>query len=335
MTVPHAGPQAPAESDRAPSPNPAAPAAEAAAREPQSDTIADASVHLLRSRFYTGGGPEAEELGSRIAGANPQLAETVSLDLLREITRRVLAAESRDAYSTFQLVDESARHFAALDAQRDARLAELLFAARNLAKAQLVRLSSNLESPLRLCVVCNERFIAHLPFHRSTCLAGRVLGLIEELEKLEPTLNRKEAAQEPEDGRAGGWKHPRDSFGEPWEYRLDDVLQTVTMYDREGTRLIEWPRANREVLDWAARIRDCVNSYAELEGSFAGSKGDSVAMLIDACRAQHDALDALFSRLCTLDAQFVPSRSGQPWEALVKGVKAVTFALHARKGGAR
>ena len=45
--------------------------------------------------------------------------------------------------------------------------------------------------------------------------------------------------------------------------------------------------------------------------------------LMEACKAQHDAIDLLFARLIQLDSTFFPSRSGKPWEALQLGVTAM------------
>jgi hypothetical protein len=41
--------------------------------------------------------------------------------------------------------------------------------------------------------------------------------------------------------------------------------------------------------------------------------------LLEACQAQHDAIDILFARLIVRDKSFVPSRSGAPWAAFRKG----------------
>lgn len=52
--------------------------------------------------------------------------------------------------------------------------------------------------------------------------------------------------------------------------------------------------------------------------------------LLDACKAQHDAIDILFAMLIakTMHAErpFYPSQCGRPWAALQQGLKAITAA---------
>lgn len=48
--------------------------------------------------------------------------------------------------------------------------------------------------------------------------------------------------------------------------------------------------------------------------------------LYEACKAQHNAIDMLFALLLSKDPNFFPSKSGQPWEALIKGNKAIKKA---------
>ena len=40
--------------------------------------------------------------------------------------------------------------------------------------------------------------------------------------------------------------------------------------------------------------------------------------LLEACKAQHQAIDRLFAELIKRDPDFFPSKSGQPWEAVVQ-----------------
>ena len=49
--------------------------------------------------------------------------------------------------------------------------------------------------------------------------------------------------------------------------------------------------------------------------------------LLASCKAQHEAIDRLFARLILLDKHFLPSESGQPWEALVRGNQAIAKAV--------
>jgi hypothetical protein len=48
--------------------------------------------------------------------------------------------------------------------------------------------------------------------------------------------------------------------------------------------------------------------------------------LLAACKMAHDAIDMLFAMLVRLDREFAPSRSGQPWEALLAGNAAIAKA---------
>jgi hypothetical protein len=53
---------------------------------------------------------------------------------------------------------------------------------------------------------------------------------------------------------------------------------------------------------------------------------NTAADLLAACKAQHDAIDILFARLISIDREFLPSKSGKPWDALLAGVKAINKA---------
>ena len=48
--------------------------------------------------------------------------------------------------------------------------------------------------------------------------------------------------------------------------------------------------------------------------------------LLEACKSQHEAIDRLFALLISKNDGFFPSKSGQPWEALLRGNKAITKA---------
>ncbi|GAI27216.1 unnamed protein product [marine sediment metagenome] len=45
--------------------------------------------------------------------------------------------------------------------------------------------------------------------------------------------------------------------------------------------------------------------------------------LLEACKAQHQAIDRLFAELIKRDPAFFPSKSGQPWEAIQKGTAVI------------
>ena len=67
-------------------------------------------------------------------------------------------------------------------------------------------------------------------------------------------------------------------------------------------------------------------SYLELANKNTQRAKETVAILLSACRAQHDAIDRLFARLVLAEPGFFPSQSGQPWAALVEGNKAIREA---------
>jgi len=48
--------------------------------------------------------------------------------------------------------------------------------------------------------------------------------------------------------------------------------------------------------------------------------------LLSACKAQHKAIDILFALLIGKDKKFFPIKSGQPWEALQQGNRAIKDA---------
>ena len=45
--------------------------------------------------------------------------------------------------------------------------------------------------------------------------------------------------------------------------------------------------------------------------------------LLNACKAQHRAIDNLFALLIAKNGKFLPSESGQPWKALIQGNKVI------------
>lgn len=48
--------------------------------------------------------------------------------------------------------------------------------------------------------------------------------------------------------------------------------------------------------------------------------------LFVACKAQHEAIDRLFARLIALDPDFLPTKSGQPWDAVLMANEALDVA---------
>lgn len=55
------------------------------------------------------------------------------------------------------------------------------------------------------------------------------------------------------------------------------------------------------------------------------------ADLLEACEAQHQAIDRLFALLIEKDEKFFPSKSGQPWEAIQQGNVAIAKAKQGRE----
>ena len=49
----------------------------------------------------------------------------------------------------------------------------------------------------------------------------------------------------------------------------------------------------------------------------------SAPELLEACKQQHEAIDRLFAMLIVKTQNFYPSKSGQPWEACVRGNEAI------------
>lgn len=48
--------------------------------------------------------------------------------------------------------------------------------------------------------------------------------------------------------------------------------------------------------------------------------------LLEACKAQHEAIDRLFALLIERDPEFFPTKSGQPWEACRLGNEVIKKA---------
>jgi len=53
--------------------------------------------------------------------------------------------------------------------------------------------------------------------------------------------------------------------------------------------------------------------------------------LLDACKAQHEAIDRLFARLIEKEENFFPSKSGQPWTAIIKGNQVIARVERKKK----
>lgn len=56
-------------------------------------------------------------------------------------------------------------------------------------------------------------------------------------------------------------------------------------------------------------------------------RDELIQELLEACKAQHEAIDRLFALLIEKVPEFYPSKSGQPWEAVLKGNAAIAKAM--------
>ncbi len=75
----------------------------------------------------------------------------------------------------------------------------------------------------------------------------------------------------------------------------------------------------QEILSWGNKV-----NLGMLGSLLARAKKEPD--LLEACKAQHDAIDLLFAKLIQLDPNFFPSKSGQPWAALQQGNAAIKKA---------
>ena len=101
----------------------------------------------------------------------------------------------------------------------------------------------------------------------------------------------------------------------------------------------EWTllKAATPLADWAGsyiiRSPEAPGGIAVTIGGLGMEEEDNARLLaaakklLEACQAQHDAIDWLFARLILAEPGFFPSQSGQPWEALIKGNNAIRIAL--------
>ncbi len=103
------------------------------------------------------------------------------------------------------------QHAAAREARRDGLLAQLVFAARDLAEKNLLAHPNSLDG-WQNCKECHSyQLSVGVPIeHAKTCRTGRVLRILSELiATLDFDPNRKETAEDGETGRAGDGIRPR------------------------------------------------------------------------------------------------------------------------------
>ncbi len=86
--------------------------------------------------------------------------------------------------------------------------------------------------------------------------------------------------------------------------------------------VIEGPVEHRHSI-WVKRL---LEACAIIDRSEASRKE-----LLEACEAQHNAIDILFAMLIEKDEKFLPSKSGQPWAAVQQGNAAIAKAK--KEGG--
>jgi hypothetical protein len=320
--------------------------------------------------------PADSSRGSNAASAT-QLAEPISsgAQAIPADNQHLTVQRSKPYMGNgLDLVDEMEEHLAGIERLRVRKLIELLFASQDLVRSLVYQRpgTPNIKGSTR-CGHCHAGVEEGTVLeHYAGCKVGRVASLIGALQGLELNSKGKETAQTAEGDRADDGKHPRGLFGEPWEYCIDEILQRVTLYDYEGALIVSWPKCDREAIEQASRIVDCINSssgmeYHELRKATGGdyflvrvedreefygfaeawkanpswrpciahgtkpSLQDYAPDLLDACQAQHKAIDSLFAMIVTRDRSFLPSRSGEPWKAMVHCTKVIAEALRARR----
>ena len=69
-----------------------------------------------------------------------------------------------------------------------------------------------------------------------------------------------------------------------------------------------------------------VGSMGAMEAVARERMRDAAPELLRACKAQQEAIDRLFALLISKDDGFFPTKSGQPWEAVMIGVDAIAKA---------
>lgn len=113
----------------------------------------------------------------------------------------------------------------------------------------------------------------------------------------------------------------------------------------EGFQLKDWRKIAYEACEEVDRLRVVVNSNvtnAELWRAEASKKHRQITTLSDALdlaekalEGNHDAIDRLFARLIQRDDKFFPSKSGQPWAALIACNMALSAIRAAREKEAK
>jgi hypothetical protein len=168
--------------------------------------------------------------------------------------------------------------------RQDELLSLLIVQARKLALSRLSLLKLDVadrgDGQLWSCIECKRSAWRETPIiHRRGCPVGKMVGILDDLfeaaaDRVPTTSLGKEtapaglqAADAAEEGADGTASDSISDYGEPWQYRVDTVLQVTNIYDREGTLIASLNKSDREAMEWAARIVDCVNQCAFVDYS--------------------------------------------------------------------
>jgi len=180
--------------------------------------------------------------------------------------------DSLDAVDALTEIRASVQTLSVRYAYREGLIAQLLFAARDLAEAGILGRDrepiAEEPAPAIWCRECQMTELGGKLTHTGTCKTGRVLGLIARLlNGPENNLEKKVAAPVGEQDGEGAGMRLRCAdvevgfFGEPWRVRVDRVLETVTICDCDGNEVAQVFGADAVVAsDRGFRIADCVNS---------------------------------------------------------------------------
>lgn len=82
---------------------------------------------------------------------------------------------------------------------------------------------------------------------------------------------------------------------------------------------VDYEGDKQEVVRWGGKLRLAVLDEIRALLAPPTEKTATKAEVLDALKAQHEAIDRLFAQLIERDNDFRPSKSGQPWEAGRKG----------------
>lgn len=132
--------------------------------------------------------------------------------------------------------------------------------------------------------------------------------------------------------------HPKSKHTPgPWKAKT-----THPSHVKDGVLYLHWEEPKSVVSVWREYLdeegRQCHRPVATVH--FIGSPTEEALAeqlananliaaapdLLAACKAQHETIDRLLARVILLDSTFLPSKAGQPWEALLQGNEAIAKA---------